>query len=127
MKKKVFLFISVLFISLLSYSDDKIIETINSIDTEYQELLLKEEEKKTEFINEKAKLEEEVVKLKERQQGKEEVFRKLERDSQIRWHRGEYKKLLKRYDEYYRKLSAAVEEKEAKIVELERLLEIISQ
>lgn len=127
MKKKVFLSISVLFISLLSYSDDKIIETINSIDTEYQELLLKEEEKKTEFINEKAKLEEEVVKLKERQQGKEEVFRKLERDSQIRWHRDEYKKLLKRYDEYYRKLSAAVEEKEAKIVELERLLEIISQ
>lgn len=114
-------------ISLLSYSDDEIIETINSIDTEYQELLLKEEEKKTEFINEKAKLEEEVAKLRERQQGKEEVFKKLERDSEIRWHRDEYKKLLKRYEEYYRKLNAALEEKETKIVELERLLNIISQ
>lgn len=127
MKRKIFLFASVLLISLLSYSDDEIIETINSIDTEYQELLLKEEEKKTEFINEKAKLEEEVAKLRERQQGKEEVFKKLERDSEIRWHRDEYKKLLKRYEEYYRKLNAALEEKETKIVELERLLNIISQ
>lgn len=127
MKRKIFLFASVLLISLLSYSDDEIIETINSIDTEYQELLLKEEEKKIEFINEKAKLEEEVAKLRERQQGKEEVFKKLERDSEIRWHRDEYKKLLKRYEEYYRKLNAALEEKETKIVELERLLNIISQ
>lgn len=102
-------------------------ETISSIDTEYQELLAKEEEKKVEFATEKAKLAEELVNLKERQQGKEKVFEKLQKDSEIRWHRDEYKKLLKKYEEYHRKLTLAIEEREAKIVELEKLLSIMSE
>ena len=92
MKRTIFLCISILLLSVLSYSQDNIMETISSIDIEYQELLAKEEEKKVEFTNEKAKLEEELVKLKEKQQGKEKVFEKLQKDAEIRWHRDEYKK-----------------------------------
>lgn len=127
MKRTVFLCISILLLSVLSYSEDNIMETISSIDTEYQELLAKEEEKKVEFTNEKAKLEEELVKLKEKQQGKEKVFEKLQKDAEIRWHRDEYKKLLKRYEEYYKKLIIGIEEREAKIAELEKLLSIMSE
>ncbi|KDE69495.1 hypothetical protein FUSO7_11560, partial [Fusobacterium necrophorum BFTR-2] len=87
MKRTIFLCISILLLSVLSYSQDNIMETISSIDIEYQELLAKEEEKKVEFTNEKAKLEEELVKLKEKQQGKEKVFEKLQKDAEIRWHR----------------------------------------
>lgn len=75
MKRKVLLCISILFLFSLSYSNDNIMETISSIDTEYQELLAKEEEKKVEFATEKAKLAEELVNLKERQQGKEKVLK----------------------------------------------------
>ena len=57
----------------------------------------------------------------------EEVFVKLGRDSEIRWHRDEYKKLEKRYEEYYRKLEAAIAEREGKIVELEKLISIMSE
>ncbi|KDE65491.1 hypothetical protein FUSO5_04540 [Fusobacterium necrophorum BFTR-1] len=127
MKRTIFLCISILFLSVLSYSQDNIMETISSIDIEYQELLAKEEEKKVEFTNEKAKLEEELVKLKEKQQGKEKVFEKLQKDAEIRWHRDEYKKLLKRYEEYYKKLIIGIEEREAKIAELEKLLSIMSE
>lgn len=127
MKRTIFLCISILLLSVLSYSQDNIMETISSIDTEYQELLAKEEEKKVEFTNEKAKLEEELVKLKEKQQGKEKVFEKLQKDAEIRWHRDEYKKLLKRYEEYYKKLIIGIEEREAKIAELEKLLSIMSE
>lgn len=127
MKRTIFLCISILLLSVLSYSQDNIMETISSIDIEYQELLAKEEEKKVEFTNEKAKLEEELVKLKEKQQGKEKVFEKLQKDAEIRWHRDEYKKLLKRYEEYYKKLIIGIEEREAKIAELEKLLSIMSE
>lgn len=126
-KRKMLLCIFILFIFSLSYSDNNIMETISSIETEYQELLVKEEEKKVEFATEKTKLEEELVNLKERQKGKEKKFEKLQRDSEIRWHRDEYKKLLKKYEEYYTKLSLAIEEREAKIAELEKLLSIISE
>ena len=64
----------------------------------------KEAERKEEFIQEKANLEAEVKELKEKQLGREELYAKLKEDSKIRWHRDEYKKLLKRFDEYYNKL-----------------------
>lgn len=103
------------------------LELLDKIDAEYQELLQKEAEKLEEFKAEKVKLEEELTKLKERETAKEEVFVKLGRDSEIRWHRDEYKKLEKRYEEYYRKLEAAIAEREGKIVELEKLISIMSE
>nr|WP_026338999.1 adhesion protein FadA [Fusobacterium russii] len=104
-----------------------VVSEINNIETEYQELLLKEAEKLEEFKAEKLTLENELVKLKEREVGKEEVFVKLGRDSEIRWHRDEYKKLEKRYEEYYNKLEKAIAEREGKIAELEKLISIMSE
>ena len=79
-----------------------------------------------EFIQEKANLEKEVKELKEKQLGREELYAKLKEDSKIRWHRDEYKKLLKRFDEYYNKLEQKIADKEQQIVELTKLLEVLN-
>ena len=73
-----------------------------------------------------AALEKEVKELKEKQLGREELYAKLKEDSKIRWHRDEYKKLLKRFDEYYNKLEQKIADKEQQIVELTKLLEVLN-
>jgi len=64
--------------------------------------------------------------IKEKQLGREELYAKLKEDSKIRWHRDEYKKLLKRFDEYYNKLEQKIADKEQQIVELTKLLEVLN-
>lgn len=124
---KILMVCAILF-SFTAYSMDKEeLNLLDKIDAEYQELLAKEAEKLEEFKGEKANLEEELAKLKEREVAKEEVFVKLGRDSEIRWHRDEYKKLEKRYEEYYNKLEKAIAEREGKIAELEKLISIMSE
>lgn len=126
MKKIIML--GAIILSIAAYGLDKEeLNLLDKIDAEYQELLIKETEKLEEFKGEKAKLEEELTNLKERQANKEEIAAKLERDSQIRWHRDEYKKLEKRYEEYYKKLEKAIAEREGKIVELEKLISIMGE
>lgn len=126
MKKNIIL--GAIILSIAAYGlDREEISLLDKIDAEYQELLMKEVEKLEEFKGEKTKLEEELANLKERQANKEEIAVKLERDSQIRWHRDEYKKLEKRYEEYYKKLEKAIAEREVKIVELEKLISIMSE
>ena len=58
--------------------------------------------------------------------GREELYAKLKEDAKIRWHRDEYKKLLKRFDEYYNKLEQKIADKEQQIVELTKLLEVLN-
>ena len=70
--------------------------------------------------------EKEVQELKERQLGREELYAKLKEDSKVRWHRDEYKKLLKRFDEYYNKLEKKIADKEQQILELTKLLEVLN-
>ena len=126
MKKIIVLVIIIL--SVATYALDKEeLNLLDKIDAEYQELLLKEAEKLEEFKAEKTKLEEELTRLKDRGTTKEEVAKKLAKDSEIRWHRDEYKKLEKRYEEYYKKLETAIAEREGKIVELEKLISIMSE
>jgi len=80
-----------------------------------------------EVINEVRNIEaEEVKELKEKQLGREELYAKLKEDSKIRWHRDEYKKLLKRFDEYYNKLEQKIADKEQQITELTKLLEVLN-
>lgn len=126
MKKIIMLGVIILSIAAYGLNWEEI-SLLDKIDAEYQELLIKEAEKLEEFKGEKAKLEEELANLKERQANKEEIAAKLERDSQIRWHRDEYKKLEKRYEEYYKKLEKAIAEREGKIVELEKLISIMGE
>ena len=99
---------------------------VKSIEAEYQELMQKEAERKEEFKQEKEALEKEVQELKERQLGREELYAKLKEDAKVRWHRDEYKKLLKRFDEYYNKLEQKIADKEQQITELTKLLEVLN-
>jgi len=128
-----YLLASMLVLGSLSYSAEvtdtvaqEVITEGRNIEAEYQALMQKEAERKEEFIQEKANLEKEVKELKEKQLGREELYAKLKEDSKIRWHRDEYKKLLKRFDEYYNKLEKKIADKEQQIVELTKLLEVLN-
>ena len=128
-----YLLASMLVLGSLSYSAEvtdtvaqEVITEVRNIEAEYQALMQKEAERKEEFIQEKANLEKEVKELKEKQLGREELYAKLKQDSKIRWHRDEYKKLLKRFDEYYNKLEKKIADKEQQIVELTKLLEVLN-
>ena len=104
----------------------EVINEVKNIEAEYQALMQKEAERKEEFIQEKANLEQEVKELKEKQLRREELYAKLKQDSKVRWHRDEYKKLLKRFDEYYNKLEQKIADKEQQIAELTKLLEVLN-
>ena len=128
-----YLLASMLVLGSLSYSAEvtdtvaqEVITEVRNIEAEYQALMQKEAERKEEFIQEKANLEKEVKELKEKQLGREELYAKLKEDSKIRWHRDEYKKLLKRFEEYYNKLEKKIADKEQQIVELTKLLEVLN-
>ena len=128
-----YLLASMLVLGSLSYSAEvtdtvaqEVITEVRNIEAEYQALMQKEAERKEEFIQEKANLENEVRELKEKQLGREGLYAKLKEDSKIRWHRDEYKKLLKRFDEYYNKLEKKIADKEQQIVELTKLLEVLN-
>ena len=124
---------AMLVVGAVSYSAEatdavaqEVINEVRNIEAEYQALMQKEAERKEEFIQEKANLEQEVKELKEKQLGREELYAKLKEDSKIRWHRDEYKKLLKRFDEYYNKLEQKIADKEQQITELTKLLEVLN-
>ena len=43
--------------------------------------------------------------LKAKEEGKEKVFEKLKKDSEVRWHRDKYKQILNNYDVYYKNIA----------------------
>jgi len=106
MKAKILL-CSMLVLGSLSYAAEtdsiaqEVMSEVKNIEAEYQALMQKEMERKEEFRQEKETLE-------------------------IRWHRDEYKKLLKRFDEYYNKLEQKIADKEQQIAELTKLLEVLN-
>lgn len=107
-------------------SMEEIGQAVNSIEQEYQELLMKEAEKKVEFQQEKAQLEEQLALLKAQGDSKEKMMAKLDEDSQIRWHRKEYKKLAKDYEAFYKRLEGSIQDKEQQIHELDTILQIMN-
>ena len=124
MKAKILL-CSMLILGSLSYAAEttptdsvaqEVMSEVQNIEAEYQALMQKEMERKEEFRQEKETLEKEV----------QELYAKLKEDSKVRWHRDEYKKLLKRFDEYYNKLEQKIADKEQQITELTKLLEVLN-
>ena len=85
----------------------------------------KEEEKKLELRSERDKLNEEVANLTKILDRKDEGLEKLRKDSEVRWYRNEYKKILKEYEGYYEGLEKTKEEKEHKIQEINQILDIM--
>jgi chromosome segregation ATPase len=100
-------------------------ESLNSIEAKFNDLLKKEEARKEQLRAESVVLEKEVTELKVLQEGKEKTFEKLEKDSEVRWYRDEYKKVLNQYDNYYEQIEKSITEKETKIEEIRQILEIM--
>ena len=124
MKKRFFLLTIIIFLSSLTYSAT-VEESLNSIEAKFNELLKKEEARKEQLRAESVVLEKEVTELKVLQEGKEKTFEKLEKDSEVRWYRDEYKKVLNQYDNYYEQIEKSITEKETKIEEIRQILEIM--
>jgi len=128
MKKKILLITgSLLVMSAISYSEPKksLEANLNAIEGKLNDLLEKEAQRKREMEAQKAQLETEVAELKSKEEGKEKVFEKLQKDSEVRWYRDKYKHIKNEYDTYYKNLSKLIREKEQKIAELEQILAIM--
>ena len=76
--------------------------SLDAIEAKYDQLLEMEAQRKREFQAEKEKLEMEVEDLKSKLVGREEREEKLKKESEVRWYRNEYKKVLKNYDDTIR-------------------------
>ena len=126
MKKRLIIFLSILFICAVSYSAS-IEENLKSIESKYDSILRKEEEKKQELRLEKDKLINEIANLSKILDSKDEALEKLRKDSEVRWYRDEYKKILKEYEGYYEGLEKTKAEKEQKVQEINQILDIMDQ
>jgi len=110
MKRKILLLSALFIMATVSYSAEKqsLEASLNSIENKFNDLLEKE-----------------VADLKAKEEGKEKLFEKLKKDSEVRWHRDKYKQVLNNYDTYYKNLAKLIREKEQKIAELEQILAIM--
>ena len=132
MKKALFMLVGMTLLSSVSYSapakntnTNSLESSLNAIENKFNDLLQKEAQKKAEFQNEKDRLEKEVEDLQNKLIGKEKLQEKLKKDSEVRWHRDECKKILKNYDEYYKNLEKTIVQKQTRIAELETLLSVM--
>ena len=132
MKKALFMLVGMTLLSSVSYSapakntnTNSLESSLNAIENKFNDLLQKEAQKKAEFQNEKDRLEKEVEDLQNKLIGKEKLQEKLKKDSEVRWHRDEYKKILKNYDEHYKNLEKTIVQKQTRIAELETLLSVM--
>ena len=128
MKKTIFFLVGIMMVSSIGFSaENKSIESsLDSIDSQYEELLRKEEAQKESYRNQKAQLEAELEKLKAEQTDKEKIVEKLRVDSEVRWHRDKYRKILKYNESNFKNLNKSIAEKEQKIAELDTLLSIMN-
>ena len=129
MKRRIFLSLAVLLaISAASYAataKSGIDASLDAIEAKYDQLLEMEAQRKREFIAEKDQLEKEVEDLKGRLVGREEREEKLKKESEVRWYRNEYKKVLKQYDDYYKNINKMIVQKEARIDEISMILSVM--
>ena len=128
MKKTIFFLVGLMMVSSIGFSAEKksLESSLNSIESQFNELLRKEEAQKESYRQQKAQLEAEVEDLKSKQAGRDKLVEKLKLDSEVRWHRDKYKKVLNNAETYYKNIDKSITEKEKKIVELDTLLSIMN-
>ena len=68
----------------------------------------------------------ELEDLKEKQTSREKLAEKLRVDSEVRWHRDKYKKILKNTETIYKNINKSIAQKEKKIAELDALLSVMN-
>ena len=128
MKKTIFFLVGIMMVSSIGFSAEKksLESNLNSIESQFNELMKKEEAQKQSYIQQKAQLEAEVEDLKEKQTSREKLVEKLKVDSEVRWHRDKYKKILKNSETVYKNINKSIAEKGKKIAELDALLSVMN-
>ena len=133
--KKSLLFAAVLIgVSAIGYSDSKsknlgtskLESSLEAIENRFANLMEREEAQRQQYRSEKAKLESEIEELKAAGGKKEKLFKKLQVDSEVRWHRDKYKKILNNAETIYKNINKSIAEKEKKIAELDTLLSVMN-
>ena len=129
MKRRILLSLAVLLVisaaSNAATARSGIDASLDAIEAKYDQLLEMEAQRKREFIAEKDQLEKEVEDLKGRLVGREEREEKLKKESEVRWYRNEYKKVLNQYDDYYKNINKMIVQKEARIDEISMILSVM--
>lgn len=128
MKKTIFFLVGIMMVSSIGFSAEKksLESNLNSIESQFNELIKKEEAQKQGYIQQKAQLEAEVEDLKAKQTSREKLVEKLKVDSEVRWHRDKYKKILNNSEAVYKNINKSIAEKEKKIAELDALLSVMN-
>ena len=128
MKKTIFFLVGIMMVSSIGFSAEKksLESSLSSIENQFNELIKKEEAQKESYRQQKAQLEAEVEDLKSKQTSREKLLEKLKVDSEVRWHRDKYRKILKYNESNFKNLNKSIAEKEQKIAELDTLLSIMN-
>ena len=128
MKKTIFFLVGIMMVSSIGLADEKksLESSLSSIENQFNELIKKEEAQKESYRQQKAQLEAEVEDLKSKQTSREKLLEKLKVDSEVRWHRDKYKKILNNAETIYKNINKSIAEKEKKIAELDTLLSVMN-
>ena len=128
MKKKIFFLVGIMMVSSIGFSAEKksLESNLSTIESQFNELMRKEDAQKQSYIQQKAQLEAEVEDLKAKQTSREKLVEKLRVDSEVRWHRDKYKKILNNSETVYKNINKSIAEKEEKIAELDALLSVMN-
>ena len=128
MKKTIFLLVGIMMVSSIGFSAEKksLESNLSTIESQFNELMRKEDAQKQSYIQQKAQLEAEVEDLKAKQTSREKLVEKLRVDSEVRWHRDKYKKILNNSETVYKNINKSIAEKEKKIAELDALLSVMN-
>jgi len=128
MKKTIFFLVGIMMVSSIGFSAEKksLESNLSTIESQFNELMRKEDAQKQSYIQQKAQLEAEVEDLKAKQTSREKLVEKLRVDSEVRWHRDKYKKILNNSETVYKNINKSIAEKEEKIAELDALLSVMN-
>ncbi len=128
MKKTIFFLVGIMMVSSIGFSAEKksLESNLSTIESQFNELMRKEDAQKQSYIQQKAQLEAEVEDLKAKQTSREKLVEKLKVDSEVRWHRDKYKKILNNSETVYKNINKSIAEKEKKIAELDALLSVMN-
>ena len=128
MKKTIFFLVGIMMVSSIGFSAEKknLEGSLDTIESQFNDLLKKEEAQKESYVQQKAKLQAEIEDLKANQTSREKLVEKLRVDSEVRWHRDKYKKILRNSETIFKNINKTIAEKEKKIAELDALLSVMN-
>ena len=128
MKKTIFFLVGIMMVSSIGFSAEKknLEGSLDTIESQFNDLLKKEEAQKESYVQQKAKLQAEIEDLKANQTSREKLVEKLRVDSEVRWHRDKYKKILHNSETIFKNINKTIAEKEKKIAELDALLSVMN-